>query len=33
MEQSFETMWRMAKLAGWIDPTVRLIETVREEYP
>ena len=28
MEQSFETMWRMAKLAGGIDTTVRLIETV-----
>jgi hypothetical protein len=28
VEQSFETMWRMAKLAGGIDTTVRLIETV-----
>ena len=33
MEQSFETMWRMAKLAGAIDTTVRLIETVIETVP
>ena len=33
MEQSFETMWRMAKLAGGIDMTVRLIETVIETVP
>lgn len=33
MEQSFETMWRMAKLAGGIDTTVRLIETVIETAP
>src|ERR1700688_2329436 len=33
MEQSFETMWRMAKLAGGIDTTVRLIETVIETVP
>ena len=30
MEQSFETMWRMAKVAGGIDTTVRLIETLIE---
>jgi hypothetical protein len=28
VEQSFETMWRMAKLAGGIDTTVKIIETV-----
>jgi len=33
VEQSFETMWRMAKLAGGIDTTVRLIETVIEAVP
>jgi hypothetical protein len=33
MEQSFETMWRMAKLAGGIDTTVALIETVIEMAP
>jgi hypothetical protein len=33
MEQSFETMWRMAKLAGGIDTTVRLIETLMETVP
>jgi len=33
MEQSFETMWRMAKLAGGIDTTVRLIETLIETVP
>jgi hypothetical protein len=33
MEQNFETMWRMAKLAGAIDTTVRLIETVIETVP
>jgi hypothetical protein len=33
MEQSFETMWRMAKLAGGIDTTVRLIETLIETAP
>ena len=33
MEQSFETMWRIAKLAGGIDTTVRLIETVIETVP
>ena len=33
MEQGFETMWRMAKLAGGIDTTVRLIETVIETAP
>ncbi len=33
MEQGFETMWRMAKLAGGIDTTVRLIETVIEIAP
>src|SRR5271154_877250 len=33
MEQSFETMWRMAKLAGGIDTMVRLIETVIETAP
>ena len=33
MEQSFETMWRMAKVAGGIDTTVRLIETVIETLP
>jgi hypothetical protein len=33
MEQRFETMWRMAKLAGGIDTTVSLIETVIETVP
>ena len=33
MEQSFETMWRMAKLAGGIDTTVRIIETVIATAP
>jgi hypothetical protein len=33
MEQSFETMWRMAKLAGGIDTTVKFIETVIETVP
>jgi len=33
VDQSFETMWRMAKLAGGIDTTVRLIETVIETLP
>ena len=33
MENGFETMWRMAKLAGGIDTTVRLIETVIEKAP
>jgi hypothetical protein len=33
VEQSFETMWRVAKLAGGIDTTVRLIETVIETAP
>jgi hypothetical protein len=33
MEQSFETMWRMAKLAGGIDTTARLIETVVDTVP
>jgi hypothetical protein len=33
VEKSFETMWRMAKLAGGIDTTVRLIETVMETLP
>jgi hypothetical protein len=33
MEQRFETMWRMAKLACGIDTTVRLIETVIEMVP
>lgn len=33
MEQSFETMWRMAKLAEGIDTTVRIIETVIERAP
>ena len=33
MEQSFETMWRMAKVAGGIDTMVRLIETVIETLP
>jgi hypothetical protein len=33
VEQSFETMWRMAKLADGIDTTVRLIETVIETLP
>jgi len=33
VEQGFETMWRMAKLAGGIDTTVRLIETVIETAP
>jgi hypothetical protein len=33
VEQSFETMWRMAKAAGGIDTTVRIIETVIETLP
>lgn len=33
MEQSFETIWRMAKVAGGIDATVKLIETVIESLP
>ena len=33
MEQSFETMWRMAKVAGGIDTTVRFIETLIETAP
>jgi hypothetical protein len=33
VEQSFETMWRMAKVAGGIDATVRAIETVIETLP
>jgi hypothetical protein len=33
VEQSFETMWRMAKVAGGIDTTVKLIETVIETLP
>jgi len=33
VEQGFETMWRMAKLAGGIDTTVRLIETVIATAP
>ena len=33
MEQGFETMWRMAKLAGGIDTTVKLIETVIDTMP
>jgi hypothetical protein len=33
VDQSFEMMWRMAKLAGGIDTTVRLIETVIETLP
>jgi hypothetical protein len=33
VEQSFETMWRMAKLAGGIDTTVRFIETVIATAP
>jgi len=33
VEQSFETMWRMAKVAGGIDTIVRLIETVIETQP
>ena len=28
MKQNFETMWRMAKIAGGIDATVKFIETV-----
>jgi hypothetical protein len=33
VEPSFETMWRMAKLAGGVDTTVRLIETVIGTLP
>jgi hypothetical protein len=33
VEQGFETIWRMAKLAGGIDATVRVIETVIETAP
>jgi hypothetical protein len=33
VEQSFETMWRMAKLAGGIDTTVRLVETLIDAVP
>jgi hypothetical protein len=33
VEQGVETMWRMAKLAGAIDVTVRVIETIIETAP
>jgi len=34
VEQNFETMWRMAKIAGGgIDATVKFIETVIETVP
>jgi hypothetical protein len=33
VEQSFETMWRMAKLAGGIDTIVRLIDTLIATAP
>jgi hypothetical protein len=33
VEQSFETMWRMAKIAGGIDATVKYIETVIATLP
>jgi hypothetical protein len=33
VEQSFETMWRMAKVAGGIDATVRSVERVVEILP
>jgi hypothetical protein len=33
VEESFETMWRMAKLAGGIDTTVRIIDTVIATAP
>jgi hypothetical protein len=33
VEQSFEALWRMAKLAGGIDTTVKIIETVIEMAP
>jgi hypothetical protein len=33
VEQNFETMWRMAKVAGGIDATVKFIETVIEKLP
>jgi hypothetical protein len=33
VEQNFETMWRMAKIAGGIDATVKFIETVIETLP
>jgi hypothetical protein len=33
VEQSFETMWRMAKVAGGIDNMVRLIESVIDTLP
>jgi hypothetical protein len=33
VEQSFETMWRMAKVAGGIDATVKIFETVIQTLP
>jgi hypothetical protein len=33
VEQDFETMWRMAKVAGAIDTMVKLIETVIGTVP
>jgi hypothetical protein len=33
VEQNFETMWRMAKLAGGIDTAVAIIETVIAAAP
>jgi hypothetical protein len=33
VEQNFETMWRMAKVAGGIDATVKYIETVIATLP
>jgi hypothetical protein len=33
VEQSFDTMWRMAKLAGGIDTAVRFIEKIIETLP
>jgi hypothetical protein len=33
VEQNFETMWRMAKIAGGIDATVKFIETVIDTLP
>jgi hypothetical protein len=33
MEQNFETIWRMAKVAGGIDATVKYVETVIATLP
>jgi hypothetical protein len=33
VEQNFETIWRMAKVAGGIDATVKYVETVIATLP